>query len=215
MMSAVVQELEQCLLELPARRRRVVLPVVRPRDAPGVLSNWQLVRCSCGLAIGAALCIYLLVHGTGGHDAGGRRHGGRAPARADGVRPGRDERRERRRRAEGDRRQSRHLLADRDLRGRAEPRQGGRRARSRRGQDGAAAPDHASSRARRGSPPRSRPGRRRGSFPDVVSGLETVGDARAFRPDRGLAPVLPALDHEPRPALPLRPHHPGQRLAGT
>ena len=43
-----------------------MLPVVRPRDAPGVLSNWQLRTVLVGLAMGAALCIYLLVHGTGG-----------------------------------------------------------------------------------------------------------------------------------------------------
>ncbi|MGZ4440775.1 MAG: protein kinase domain-containing protein, partial [Gaiellaceae bacterium] len=63
MMSAVVQELEQCLLELPVEEETVVLPVVRPRDAPGVLSNWQLITVLAGLAVGAALCIYVLVHG--------------------------------------------------------------------------------------------------------------------------------------------------------
>ncbi len=64
MMSTVVQELEQCQLELPAEEETVILPVVRPRDAPGVLSNWQLITVLAGLAIGAALCIYLLVRGT-------------------------------------------------------------------------------------------------------------------------------------------------------
>ena len=65
-MSAVVQELEQIQLELPVEQETVVLPVVRPRDAPGVLSNWQLRTVLLGLAVGAALCVYLLVHGTGG-----------------------------------------------------------------------------------------------------------------------------------------------------
>ena len=65
MMSTVVQELEQCQLELPVEEETVVLPVVRPRDAPGVLSNWQLITVLAGLAIGAALCIYLLVRGPG------------------------------------------------------------------------------------------------------------------------------------------------------
>jgi eukaryotic-like serine/threonine-protein kinase len=64
MMSTVVQELEQCQLELPVEEETVILPVVRPRDAPGVLSNWQLITVLAGLAIGAALCIYLLVRGT-------------------------------------------------------------------------------------------------------------------------------------------------------
>jgi serine/threonine protein kinase len=66
MMSTVVQELEACQLELPVEEETVVIPVVRPRDAPGVLSNWQLRTVLVGLAIGAALCIYLLIHGTGG-----------------------------------------------------------------------------------------------------------------------------------------------------
>jgi eukaryotic-like serine/threonine-protein kinase len=65
LMSAVVQELEQCLLELPVEEETVVLPLVRPRDAPGVLSNWQLITVLIGLAIGAGLCVYLLVRGTG------------------------------------------------------------------------------------------------------------------------------------------------------
>jgi serine/threonine-protein kinase len=64
MMSTVVQELEQCQLELPVEEETVVLPVVRPRDAPGVLSNWQLITVLLGLAVGAGLCIYLLVRGT-------------------------------------------------------------------------------------------------------------------------------------------------------
>ena len=43
------------------------------------------------------------------------------------------------------------------------------------------------------------------SFPDIVVGPQTVGTRRAFRPDRGLAPLLPALDHAARPAASTTP----------
>ena len=65
-MSALVQELELCLLELPVEEETVVIPPVRSRAAPGVLSNWQLRTVLLGLAIAGAIGIYVLVHGTGG-----------------------------------------------------------------------------------------------------------------------------------------------------
>ena len=207
MMSAVVQELEQCLLELPVEEETVVLPArppARRARRPLELAAPHGARAGSRSARrSASICSCT---GRAAVAAGGGRHGGRAPARAVGVRPatGRTER----------------TTPPRRGRPTAIPPPSGRP------RPTADAPsldksgvglvldagktvplhritvrhEHAGLQGRdQGRVDAATP------FPDIVSGTQTVGTSTRFRPDRGLAPVLPALDHEARPPLPLRP----------
>ncbi len=132
-MDAFCAELEACLAELQAAGTQLARPAVsRPRRQHRPrFSAWPLIAALVVLAAAVAV-------GRRAHPPQPRqRHAGRGalrrrrpPPRDHGVRPDRRRRRARRRRAEGDRRQPEHLLDDRELPDGAEPRQGGRRARS-------------------------------------------------------------------------------------
>ena len=66
-MSEVVQELEQTLLELPGDADTVLnVQAVRVRKAPGALSSWRLRSIFAALLVAAAIGVYLIAFGTGG-----------------------------------------------------------------------------------------------------------------------------------------------------
>ena len=211
MMAAVVQELERCLQELPAEVDTLSnVPAVRFRP-PGALSAWQLRAILAGLVIAAAVGVYLVAFRSSGSPPAAAFEA-RAPAGHDGVRPVRDERRAQRAGAARDRRQREHGVADRELPGRTESRQAGRRPRPRCRPCRVATPNHGGhehSRLRRTNPG--------GSGTELLP-RHCLDDqdnrcAHRLRPDRRPASLLPALDPAPRPEIRQRPHHPGQRLS--